>query len=853
MEQLQREYLRGARRKAQTSDYFDADDSADEREHAPAATADGNDDEVDPLDAFMQGIDDQVKQQHKASPKRVADKPQVLNHADNDTDSYLEEYARTTKKPRVGLNLGGDGSDEEVYATAKHLDDADAPDDMAKKVMEVLAPIDHSTMEYESFRKSFYTPHSETSALSDQEVANLRAELSVRVDGADVPPPVRSFMHLGFDRKMLQTLMKLGLEAPTAIQAQAFPVALSGRDLIGIAKTGSGKTLAFTLPMVRHVMDQRELQRGEGPIAIVLAPTRELAHQTYVQAKKFLGVYGASCAAIYGGAGKWEQVQALKKSVEVVVATPGRLIEMIRKKAAPMDRVTFVVLDEADRMFEMGFEPQLRSVMGQVRPDRQTLMFSATFRRRIEALALDVLTNPVKLTIGQIGQANEDIRQIAVVLPGHGAKWPWLMSKLRGLVDEGRLLIFAGSKAGCQELAKNLATAFPAAPALCLHGDKTQQERTEALGKFKSGECRVLVATDVAARGLDVKDVKNVVNFDVAKNIDTHVHRIGRTGRMGQEGFEPGTAYTLVTRNESQFAAQLVYNMDVSGQPVSAELLALAMRDSRFRRGAAACKPRASSGAGRPSSTPESGDRILDEEDSAELERWNDSRRKSKAGQRKGLGFAGVGKPTRSGGMRGFVKASTPATSLASAFRSGFVKSTLEADTAAKPSPAMTSLAPPALAPLAAVIKSGVPPPPPQRMQVLPNAPPTNTQNLRIEAPTRNEGENHVQGVEATIEAPAVVAAQDQEVDADFVRVQARPKVIADVGKSLHDGVTAPAAVEVGAETEIIVGTVVDADLRLVHDHDRDQGVGGVEPAVTRRGNARHGDEAGVEELTQKL
>ncbi|KAF1791086.1 P-loop containing nucleoside triphosphate hydrolase [Phytophthora cactorum] len=562
MEQLQREYLRGARRKAQTSDYFDADDSADEREHAPAATADGNDDEVDPLDAFMQGIDDQVKQQHKASPKRVADKciflsfarlpnlrqcvdnqPQVLNHADNDTDSYLEEYARTTKKPRVGLNLGGDGSDEEVYATAKQLDDADAPDDMAKKVMEVLAPIDHSTMEYESFRKSFYTPHSETSALSDQEVANLRAELSVRVDGADVPPPVRSFMHLGFDRKMLQTLMKLGLEAPTAIQAQAFPVALSGRDLIGIAKTGSGKTLAFTLPMVRHVMDQRELQRGEGPIAIVLAPTRELAHQTYVQRKS-----SSACMELR----KWEQVQALKKGVEVVVATPGRLIEMIRKKAAPMDRVTFVVLDEADRMFEMGFEPQLRSVMGQVRPDRQTLMFSATFRRRIEALALEVLTNPVKLTIGQIGQANEDIRQML------------------------RLLIFAGSKAGCQELAKNLATAFPAAPALCLHGDKTQQERTEALGKFKSGECRVLVATDVAARGLDVKDVKNVVNFDVAKNIDTHVHRIGRTGRMGQEGFEPGTAYTLVTRNESQFAAQLVYNMDVSGQPVSAELLALA-------------------------------------------------------------------------------------------------------------------------------------------------------------------------------------------------------------------------------------------------------------------------------------
>ncbi|KAG6613360.1 DEAD-box ATP-dependent RNA helicase 24 [Phytophthora cinnamomi] len=548
MDQLQREYLRGARRKAQPTDYFDAEDSGDERAQPPPAAADDGDDEVDPLDAFMQGIDAQVTQQRKASPKRVADKPQVLKHEDDDADSYLEEYARTAKKPRIGLPTGSDDSDEEVYATAKQLDDAEGPDDMAKKVMEVLAPVDHSSVRYDSFRKNFYIPHSETSSLSNQEVSKLRLELSVKVNGTDVPSPVRSFMHLGFDRKMLQTLMKLGLEAPTAIQAQAFPVALSGRDLIGIAKTGSGKTLAFTLPMVRHVMDQRELQRGEGPIAVVLAPTRELAHQTYVQAKKFLGVYGASCAAIYGGAGKWEQVQALKKGVEVVVATPGRLIEMIRKKTAPMNRVTFVVLDEADRMFEMGFEPQLRSVMGQIRPDRQTLMFSATFRRRIEALALDVLKNPVKLTIGQVGQANEDIRQIAVVLPGHGAKWPWLMARIRGLVEEGRLLIFAGSKAGCEELAKNLATAFPAAPALCLHGDKTQQDRADALAKFKHGECRVLVATDVAARGLDVKDVKNVVNFDVAKNIDTHVHRIGRTGRMGLEGFEPGTAYTLANQ-----------------------------------------------------------------------------------------------------------------------------------------------------------------------------------------------------------------------------------------------------------------------------------------------------------------
>ncbi|GLD99158.1 hypothetical protein PINS_up007876 [Pythium insidiosum] len=334
--------------------------------------------------------------------------------------------------------------------------------------------------------------------------------------------------------------------------------------MIGIAKTGSGKTLAFTLPMVVHVMDQRELERDDGPIAIVLSPTRELAHQIFVQAKRFLAVYGARCAAIYGGVGTWEQVQALRKGAEVVVATPGRLIGLVRKRSVKMNRVTFVVLDEADRMFEMGFEPQLRSILGQVRPDRQTLMFSATFRRRVEALARDVLCDPVKVTVGVLGQANEDITQRALVLPNDNAKWPWLMANLGRIAAEGRLLIFASSKVGCEELTKNVnARGFVAC---CLHGDKNQQERNEALAQFRSGACGILVATDVAARGLDIKDVKNVINYDVAKNIDTHVHRIGRTGRMGTDGFEPGTAYTLVTMKESQFAAQLVYNMDVSGR-----------------------------------------------------------------------------------------------------------------------------------------------------------------------------------------------------------------------------------------------------------------------------------------------
>lgn len=616
------------------------------------------------------------------------------------------------------------------YGTVMSLDNYDDGQQDVKKTMEVLAPVDHNQVAYESFRKCFYTPHEDIQKMAVHEVDELRRELAVRTEGADVPQPIRSFVHLGFDRKMLALLMKLGLEAPTAIQAQAFPVALSGRDMIGIAKTGSGKTLAFTLPMVRHVMDQRELRKDEGPIAIVLSPTRELTHQIFVQAKKFLNVYGAECAAIYGGVGKWEQIQAVRKGVEVVVATPGRLIEMIRKKTVKMNRVTFVVLDEADRMFEMGFEPQLRSIMGQIRPDRQTLMFSATFRRRIEALALDILDKPVKVMIGQIGQANEDIHQIAVVLPNDNAKWPWLMHNLKRIANEGRVLIFAGSKMGCETLTKNLnAMKFPS---WCLHGDKSQQERSEALAKFKTGECQILVATDVASRGLDVKDVKTVVNFDVAKNIDIHVHRIGRTGRMGLEGFEPGTAYTLVTSKESQFAAQLVHNMDVSGQSVAPDLISLAKHDPRFRRGTPAKRsvvngaPSASGSA--PSAREEANyrqqqhqsavasEQVEDDEDAQEMERWSESRRKSKTDQRKGLGFfdapgASSGRSFGAGTGRNFVKAS-PAASLSSSFRSAFVKST----TAAPPAPASVPWgqhkAPPQAPP---------PPPLPQAFQPVPS------------------------------------------------------------------------------------------------------------------------------------
>lgn len=713
---MEREYLRLARRKARDSrGYFDDDDDDDalvgEGSNVASNSASGpaDSDEIDPLDAFMADIDAQVKTERARSttsnPKPSTEKPLRFN---DDDDEYLEDRAGTHKKPR----RLDDDSDQEVYATAQQIDGEDNDDVETRRSIEPIAPLDHSTIQYESFRKDFYKESSAVASLTQEEVNELRAELQVATDGRAVPRPLRSFMEVGFDRKMLAVLMKLELEAPTPIQAQTFPVALSGRDMIGIAKTGSGKTLAFTLPMVVHVMDQRELRKDEGPIAVVLSPTRELAHQIFAQVKKFVTVYGAQCAAVYGGVGKWDQIQALRKGAEVVVATPGRLIDLIRKRTLKMTRVTFVVLDEADRMFEMGFEPQLRSILGQIRPDRQTLMFSATFRKRVEALARDVLTDPVKVTIGKIGQANEDIRQVAVVLHNNNGKWPWLIAHLQQIVKEGRVLIFASSKVGCEELAKNLNAMQYRTN--CLHGDKGQQERNAALAAFRSGECSILVATDVASRGLDVKDVKTVVNYDVAKNIDTHVHRIGRTGRMGHEGFEPGTAYTLITTNQAQFASELVYNMDVSGQLVENDLVAIARRDPRFRRGKPAhqlthgsSRTHASASSGLPSAFD-----AMDDQDEAEMARWNTSQRKTKADQRKGLGFA-TGS-SGGGGRMSFVKASTP--SIQQSFHSAFVK-----PTTATSEPPPAARVPPPPPPAATVVTSRPPPPPPVAFAIPPH------------------------------------------------------------------------------------------------------------------------------------
>ncbi|WIA29633.1 hypothetical protein OEZ86_012120 [Tetradesmus obliquus] len=569
---------------------------------AAAAVADQNDDddEYDPLEAFMAEINQEVKENRPNKPPGAQQAAQACDEAADPATEYMAvraaRGATSAAAIAAGIAAAGYDSDEEVYATAKALQqqaeaegrvgdsDDDAKAAAAKsRTIDPLAPVDHSLLEYDDFAKDFYTEHPSIAAMSEQQVREYRKQLQVHVSGFDPPKPVQTFGQAGFDHLLLGAIKKAGYEQPTAIQAQALPAVLSGRDVLGLAKTGSGKTAAFVLPMLVHIMDQPELNKGEGPIGLVLAPTRELAEQIHKETRKFSKPYGLRAVAAFGGLSKFEQFKELKSGCEIAVATPGRMMDLIRMKACTPQHITYLVLDEADRMFDMGFEQQVRSLLGAVRPDRQTLLFSATLPRRIESLVGEALSNPVRISVGQLGAANQDVTQRVEVLPGEAAKLAWLTERLPGFIDEGDVLLFVGQRAKCEEVTAALHSAgFKAA---AIHGDMDQFSRMAVLDSFRSGQAHLLVATDVAARGLDIKSIKTVINYDAARDIDTHIHRVGRTGRAGDK---EGVAVTLLlegVNRDTHFAGLLVNSLTLGGQEVPHSLYTLAMKDSRFRQG----------------------------------------------------------------------------------------------------------------------------------------------------------------------------------------------------------------------------------------------------------------------------
>lgn len=432
-----------------------------------------------------------------------------------------------------------------------------------------LRTINWSDVRLPPFQKNFYQEHPKTRNRLPQDVERYRSAHQITVRGP-APNPIQYFDEACFPDYCLNEIRRQRYTEPTPIQAQAWPIAMSGCNLVGIAKTGSGKTLAFILPAIVHINNQPPLQRGDGPIALVLAPTRELAQQIQTVANDFGSSVYVRNTCIFGGAPKGKQANDLERGVEIVIATPGRLLDFLATGVTNLRRCTYLVLDEADRMLDMGFEPQIRKILGQIRPDRQILMWSATWPKEVRQLAEDFLGSYIQINIGSLElSANHNIRQYVDVCNEHD-KGTKLKDLLSHIYDQshtpGKIIIFVATKKKVDELSRFI-NGFGVRVG-SIHGDKSQVDRDNVLAEFRSGRSNILVATDVAARGLDVDGIKYVINFDFPQSSEDYIHRIGRTGRK----HSTGTSYAFFTRKNTKCARALIDILREANQNVNPEL-----------------------------------------------------------------------------------------------------------------------------------------------------------------------------------------------------------------------------------------------------------------------------------------
>ncbi|KDQ64731.1 hypothetical protein JAAARDRAFT_145809 [Jaapia argillacea MUCL 33604] len=522
-----------------------------------------DDDDLDPLDAFMSGVKEEVKKVNAEDLKKIVS-------------------TKGSSRARLDDREGEDGPEDQSEVVEDELDvtDLNAEDILAlaaKKIKKKdLAAVDHARVNYEPFRKEFYVPPPDIAMMTDDEAELVRLELDgIKIRGVDCPRPVTKWSHFGLPSSCLDVIKEKNYTAPTPIQAQAVPAIMSGRDVIGVAKTGSGKTIAFLLPMFRHIKDQRPLEQMEGPVALIMTPTRELAVQIHRECKHFLRVLNLRAVCAYGGSPIKDQIAEMKKGAEIIVCTPGRMIDLLTAnsgRVTNLKRVTYLVLDEADRMFDMGFEPQVMKIVNNIRPDRQTVLFSATFPKQMDSLARKILRKPLEITVGGRSVVAAEIEQIVEVREEE-TKFNRLLEILGQMYNEdpeARTLIFVDR----QEAADDLLRELLRKGYLCmsLHGGKDQVDRDQTIADFKSGVVPVVIATSVAARGLDVKQLKLVINFDAPNHMEDYVHRAGRTGRAGNKG----TCVTFIAPDQERYSVDLYRALTASNAPVPKDLEAMA-------------------------------------------------------------------------------------------------------------------------------------------------------------------------------------------------------------------------------------------------------------------------------------
>ncbi|XP_076206532.1 putative ATP-dependent RNA helicase DDX46 [Aptenodytes patagonicus] len=549
------------------------EDDDDDEEETAEGEKEGNeveDEELDPLDAYMEEVKEEVKKFNMRSVKGGGGSEKKSGPTVTKVVTVVTtKKAAAESEKKKGELMENDQDAMEYSSEEEEVDLQTALTGYQTKQRKLLEPVDHGKIEYEPFRKNFYVEVPELAKMTQEEVNVYRLELEgITVKGKGCPKPIKTWVQCGISMKILTALKKHGYEKPTPIQTQAIPAIMNGRDLIGIAKTGSGKTIAFLLPMFRHIMDQRALEEGEGPIAVIMTPTRELALQITKECKKFSKTLGLRVVCVYGGTGISEQIAELKRGAEIIVCTPGRMIDMLAAnngRVTNLRRVTYVVLDEADRMFDMGFEPQVMRIVDNVRPDRQTVMFSATFPRAMEALARRILSKPIEVQVGGRSVVCSDVEQHVIVIEEEN-KFLKLLELLGHYQEKGSVIIFVDKQEHADGLLKDLMRA--SYPCLSLHGGIDQYDRDSIINDFKNGICKLLVATSVAARGLDVKQLMLVVNYSCPNHYEDYVHRAGRTGRAGNKGY----AYTFITEDQARYAGDIIKALELSGNPIPTDL-----------------------------------------------------------------------------------------------------------------------------------------------------------------------------------------------------------------------------------------------------------------------------------------
>ncbi|CAH8356242.1 unnamed protein product [Eruca vesicaria subsp. sativa] len=388
--------------------------------------------------------------------------------------------------------------------------------------------------------------------MSREQIDLIRKQLHIIVNGEDIPAPIKNFKDMMLPRPVFETLKEKRIVKPTPIQVQGLPVVLSGRDMTGIAFTGSGKTLVFVLPLIRLALmeeKRRPIGPGEGPIGLIICPSRELARQTYEVIQQFLaplveaGHVSLRSLLCIGGVDMRSQMDVVKRGVHIVVATPGRLKDLLAKKKMNLDSCRYLTLDEADRLVDLDFEDDIREVFDHFKSQRQTLLFSATMPTKIQNFAKSALVKPVVVNVGRAGAANLDVIQ-EVEYVKQEAKIVYLLECLQKTSPP--ILIFCENKADVDDVHEYLL--LKGVGAVAIHGGKDQEDREYAISSVKAGKKDVLVATDVASKGLDFPDVKHVINYDMPGEIENYVHRIGRTGRCGKTGI----ATTFINKNQSE-------------------------------------------------------------------------------------------------------------------------------------------------------------------------------------------------------------------------------------------------------------------------------------------------------------